>query len=129
MLLYGNDMDETTTLVEAGLGWIVCLDEAKGEFNGRAVLAAQKASGAPSKLVGFEVVGRGIARHGYPVSTGGATVGAVTSGSYAPFLRKNIGLCYLPSDRASVGQEFDVGIRGQRVPARVVPTPFYKRPR
>ena len=70
MLLYGNDMDETTTLVEAGLGWIVSLDEAKGDFNGRAVLAEQKAKGAPRKLVGFEMVGRGIARHGYPVFLG-----------------------------------------------------------
>jgi aminomethyltransferase len=129
MLLYGNDMDETTTLVEAGLGWIVSLDEAKGDYNGRAVLAEQKDSGAPSKLVGFEVVGRGIARHGYPVFLGEETVGAVTSGSYAPFLKKNIGLCYLPSDRASVGTEFDVEIRGRRVSARVVPTPFYKRAR
>jgi aminomethyltransferase len=129
MLLYGNDMDETSTLIEAGLGWIVSLDEEKGEYNGRTVLAEQKASGAPSKLVGFEVMGRGIARHGYPVFLGEETVGAVTSGSYAPFLRKNIGLCYLPSDRASEGTEFDVEIRGRRVSARVVPTPFYKRTR
>jgi aminomethyltransferase len=129
MLLYGNDMDETTTLVEAGLGWIVSLDEAKGDFNGRSVLAGQKASGAPSKLVGFEVVGRGIARHGYPVILPDGTTRAVTSGSYAPFLKKNIGLCYLPTAQAAVGTEFDVEIRGRRVPARVVPTPFYKRPR
>jgi aminomethyltransferase len=129
MLLYGNDMDETTSLFEAGLGWIVSLDEAKGDYNGRAALAEQKASGVPSTLVGFEVVGRGIARHGYPVFLGSETVGAVTSGSYAPFLRKNIGLCYLPSDRASVGTGFDVEIRGRRVSARVVPTPFYQRPR
>jgi aminomethyltransferase len=129
MLLYGQDMDETTTLVEAGLGWIVALDDAKGDFNGREVLAEQKASGTRTKLVGFEVVGRGIARHGHPVLLGGETVGAVTSGSYAPFLKKNIGLCYLPSAGAAVGTEFDVDIRGRRVPARVVPTPFYKRPR
>jgi aminomethyltransferase len=129
MLLYGNDMDETTTLVEAGLGWAVSLDEAKGDYNGRAVLAEQKASGAPSALVGFEVVGRGIARHGYPVFLGEEAVGAVTSGSYAPFLQKNIGLCYLPSSRAAEGTEFDVDVRGRRLPARVVPTPFYKRPR
>jgi aminomethyltransferase len=129
MLLYGQDMDETTTLVEAGLGWIVALDDAKGDFNGREVLAEQKSSGTRTKLVGFEVVGRGIARHGYPVLLGGKTVGAVTSGSYAPFLKKNIGLCYLPSAGAAVGTEFDVDIRGRRVPARVVPTPFYKRPR
>ncbi len=129
MLLYGNDMDETTSLVAAGLGWIVSLDDGKGDFPGRQVLAAQKASAAPSSLVGFEVVGRGIARHGYPVFLGDEAAGAVTSGSYAPFLKKNIGLCYLPSARASVGTDFDVEIRGRRVSARVVPTPFYKRPR
>jgi aminomethyltransferase len=129
MLLYGNDMDETTTLVEAGLGWIVALDEAKGDFEGRAVLAEQKARGAPRRLVGFEVVGRGIARHGYPVLLGEEATGAVTSGSYAPFLQKNIGLCYLPTARAAPGTEFDVEIRERRVAARVVPTPFYRRPR
>jgi aminomethyltransferase len=129
MLLYGNDMDETTTLVEAGLGWIVSLDEAKGDFNGRAVLAPQKQGGAPRKLVGFEMVGRGIARHGYPVRLGGAPVGGVTSGSFAPFLQKSIGLCYAPADRATPGTELVVEIRGREVEARVVPTPFYKRPR
>jgi aminomethyltransferase len=129
MMLYGNDMDETTTLVEAGLAWIVALDEAKGEFNGRGVLAEQRKGGAPRRLVGFEMVGRGIARHGYPVCLDGAGVGPVTSGSFAPFLKKSIGLVYLPSARAGVGTELEVEIRGQRVPARVVPTPFYKRPR
>ena len=103
MCLYGNDMDETTTLVEAGLGW-------------------------PRKLVGFEMVDRGIARHGYPVYVGDEPAGSVTSGSYAPFLQKNIGLCYLPAPRAAVGTPFYVDIRGRRVAARVVPTPFYKRP-
>ncbi len=125
MCLYGNDMDETTTLVEAGLGWIVALD--KGEFNGRSVLEKQKKNGPPRKLVGFEVVGRGIARHGYPVFLGGTEVGPVTSGSYAPYLQKNIGLVYLPAAQAAPGTEFDVDIRGKRVAARVVPTPFYKR--
>ena len=129
MCLYGNDMDESTTLVEAGLGWIVSLDEAKGDFIGRAVLEEQKRAGAPRKLVGFEMTGRGIARHGYPVVQGGAPAGAVASGSYAPFLQKNIGLCYLPTARAAVGAELAVDIRGRQVPARVVPTPFYKRPR
>ncbi len=125
MCLYGNDMDETTTLVEAGLGWIVALD--KGDFNGRAVLEEQKKSGPPRKLVGFEMVGRGIARHGYPAFLGNAELGPVTSGSFAPFLQKNIGLVYLPAGRSAPGTEFDVDIRGKRVPARVVPTPFYKR--
>jgi aminomethyltransferase len=129
MCLYGNDLDETTTLVEAGLGWIVSLDPEKGEFVGRPVLEEQKKSGPPRKLVGFEVTGRGIARHGYPVYLGDEGVGTVTSGSYAPFLQKNIGLVYLPSGKAAQGTELEVEIRGKRVPARVVATPFYKRPR
>ena len=79
--------------------------------------------------VDFEMTGRGIARHGYPAYLGDTEAGAVTSGSYAPFLQKNIGLVYLPAPKAAVGTEFDVEIRGKRVPARVVPTPFYKRPR
>ena len=127
MCLYGNDMDETTSLVEAGLGWIVSLDEAKGDFPGRGVLAAQKKDGASRKLVGFEVTGRGIARHGYPVFLDGKPVGPVTSGSYAPYLQKNIGLCYVPSARAAAGTALEIDVRGRNVPARVVPTPFYKR--
>jgi len=127
MCLYGNDMDETTTLVEAGLGWIVSLDEAKGDFNGRAVLEEQKKGGAPRKLVGFEVTGRGIARHGYPVFLDGEATGPVTSGSYAPYLQKNIGLCYLPAARAAAGTPLEIDVRGRNVAARVVPTPFYKR--
>ena len=127
MCLYGNDMDETTSLVEAGLGWIVSLDEAKGDFPGRAVLAEQKKSGPPRKLVGFEMVGRGIARHGYAAFLSEDAAGHVTSGTYAPYLQKNIGLCYLPAAKSAVGTEFQVDVRGRRVPARVVPTPFYKR--
>jgi aminomethyltransferase len=127
MLLYGNDMDETTTLIEAGLGWIVSLE--KGEFNGRQVLSDQKAHGAPRKLVGFEATERGIPRHGYPVFLGEEQAGTVTSGTFAPFLQKSIGLAYLPSARAAVGTELAVGIRGRRIGARVVKTPFYKRPR
>jgi aminomethyltransferase len=127
MCLYGNDMDETTTLVEAGLGWIVATGEGKGDFPGRTILEEQKKGGAPRKLVGFEVVGRGIARHGYPVSIHDAPAGVVTSGTYAPYLQKNIGLVYLPAAQAAVGTEFDVDVRGRKVPARVVPTPFYKR--
>jgi aminomethyltransferase len=129
MMLYGNDMDETTSLIEAGLGWIVSLDEAKGEFNGRAALAEHKAKGAPRKLVGFETVERGIPRHGYPVVLDGEVVSAVTSGTFAPFLQKSIGLAYLPAARAAVGTELAIDIRGRRTAARVVATPFYKRPR
>ncbi len=129
MLLYGNDMDETTTLIESGLGWIVSSDPAKGDFNGRSVLLEQKAHGAPRKLVGFETTERGIPRHGYPVYLGDEPSGAVTSGSFAPFLQKSIGLAYLPSARAAVGTELSVEIRGRRIGARVVKTPFYKRAR
>jgi aminomethyltransferase len=129
MLLYGNDMDETTTLVEAGLGWTLSFDDAKGDWNGRGVLLEQKTKGAPRKLAGFETTERGIPRHGYPVFVGDAPSGAVTSGSYAPFLQKSIGLAYLPRERAAVGTELSVEIRGRRIGAKVVPTPFYKRPR
>lgn len=129
MSLYGNDMDESTTLVEAGLGWIVSNDPAKGAFLGHEILLAQKAKGASRKLVGFEVTGRGIARHGYPVFLGDEAMGQVTSGSFAPFLQKNIGLCYLPSERAALGTGIDIDVRGRRVSACVVATPFYKRPR
>jgi aminomethyltransferase len=129
MMLYGNDMDETTSLVEAGLGWIVSTDEAKGEWNGRAGLVEQKAKGAPRRLVGFEMAERGIPRHGYPVFVDGEASGAVTSGTFAPFLQKSIGLCYLPAAKAAVGTGLEVEIRGRRTAARVVPTPFYKRPR
>jgi len=129
MCLYGNDIDETTTLIEAGLGWIVSLEEAKGDFVGRPLLEAQKKNGAPRKLVGFEMVGRGIARHGHACWLNDEPVGVVTSGTYAPFVQKNIGLCYLPAPLASVGTAFAVEIRGNRVAARVVATPFYKRPR
>ena len=127
MCLYGNDMDETTSLVEAGLGWIVSTDDAKGSYPGRAVLAEQKKTGAPRKLVGFEMVGRGIARHGYAAYLHDEAMGQVTSGSYAPYLRKSIGLCYLPREKSALGTEFEIDVRGRRVPARVVPTPFYKR--
>ncbi len=127
MALYGNDIDETITLVEAGLGWIVALSDAKGDFIGRSVLEPQKKNGTARKLVGFEMTGRGIARHGYPVFVDGHRSGDVTSGSYAPFLQRNIGLCYLPAAKAVPGTAIEIEIRGHRVAAKVVPTPFYKR--
>jgi aminomethyltransferase len=127
--LYGTDINETTTLFEGGLGWLVCLDEAKGDFIGRPVLERQKREGVSRRLVGFEMVGRGIARQGYPLYVGGSEVGQVTSGTYAPYLKKNIGLGYLPIAHSTVGCEFEVGIRDRRVAAQVVKTPFYKRPR
>ncbi len=125
--LYGNEIDETTNPYEAGLGWVVKLDE--GDFVGREALAKIKADGPTRKLVGFEVTGRGIARHGYPLvdPDRGDRIGEVTSGSPSPTLGKNIGLGYVPADRAKVGTRLGVEIRGKVVDAVVVKTPFYKR--
>lgn len=125
--LYGHDMDQTTTPLEAGLGWVVKL--AKKDFIGRDALLKQKQEGLKRKLVGFEVLDRAPARDGYPVLIGGTQVGVVASGSPAPTLKKNIGLTYLPIEHAAVGAEFFVVIRGRNVPAQVVDTPFYKRDR
>jgi aminomethyltransferase len=127
MALYGNDIDDTTTPLEADLGWIVKLE--KGDFSGRNVLAREKESGLRRKLVGFEMADRGIARHGYPIVDGNEEIGVVTSGTHSPTLKKAIGLAYLPLDKSAVGTEFMVLIRGKETKARVVPTPFYKRAR
>jgi aminomethyltransferase len=124
--LYGNDIDETTSPLEARLGWITKW-KAK-EFIGQPAIAAQVESGVPRALVGFELTGRGVARHGYPVWLDGEQIGEVTSGALTPSVGKAIGLCYMPRSQAKAGQEFDVEIRGKRVPAVVVKTPFYKRP-
>jgi aminomethyltransferase len=124
--LYGNDIDETTTPIEAGLGWVVKLD--KGDFVGRAALQRIKDEGPARKLVGFEMVGRGIARHGYPLlDASGAKVGFCTSGSPGPTVGKNIGLGYLPAPLAKIGTTFQVDCRGRTVEAVVAKTPFYKR--
>ena len=123
--LYGNDMDETTTPLEAGLGWVVKLG--KGGFVGRDVLERQKREGLTRKLVGFEMLDRAPARDGYSILVGGQEVGRVTSGSPAPFLKKNLGLAYLPVEHSAVGADLSILIRGREVPARVVETPFYKR--
>ena len=127
MRLYGNDIDDTTTVLEADLEWIV--GWSKGDFTGRPALEAQKASGLPRRLVGFEMVDRAIARHGYDVLVDGVKAGTVTSGTQTPFLRKAIGMAYLPVDRTEPGTEFEVDVRGRRARARVVPLPFYKRPK
>ncbi|HPK71686.1 MAG TPA: glycine cleavage system aminomethyltransferase GcvT [Vicinamibacterales bacterium] len=127
MRLYGNDIDDTTTLLDADLEWIVGWN--KGDFVGRAALAEQKARGVESRLVGFEMVDRAIARHGCPVLIDGAAAGRVTSGTQTPFLKKAIGMAYIPVGHAGIGAEFDVDIRGRLTRARVVPLPFYKRPR
>jgi aminomethyltransferase len=125
LMLYGNDIDETTTVLEAGLGWLVKFK--KGEFLGRKVLLKQKEEGIKRKVVGFMLEERGIARPHYPVFLKGEKVSEVTSGSFSPFLKKAIGLTYLPIDFTEEGTEFEIGIRDHKVRARVVPTPFYKR--
>ena len=125
MRLYGNDIDETTTVLEAGLGWTV--GWAKEAFIGHEPLREQKANGVARKLVGFEMTERGIARHGHPVVRGGKPVGVVTSGTQTPFLKKSIGMAYVPVDLTVPGSEIDIDIRGRVSKARVVPMPFYKR--
>ena len=125
LLLYGNDMDERTSALEAGLGWVVKLD--KGDFIGREALVEQKRAGVARRLVGFEMLDRAPARDGYAILKDGSQIGTVTSGSPAPFLKKNIGLGYLPSEYAKVGTEINVLVRERAAPAVVVKTPFYRR--
>lgn len=125
MVLYGNDIDNTTTVLEADLEWILKWE--KGDFIGRKALTRQKEEGIDRKLVGFEVTDRGIARHGHEAYVDGKKVGIVTSGTFAPYLKKAIGLVYLPVENSVVDQEFEIDVRGKKLRARVVPTPFYKR--
>jgi len=127
MRLYGNDIDETTTVLEAGLGWVI--GWSNEAFIGRDRLLEQKASGVTRRLVGFEMVDRGIARHGHRVMQGNEPVGVVTSGTQTPFLGKAIGMAYVPIDRSQPGSEIHIDIRGRAAAARVVPMPFYKRPK
>jgi aminomethyltransferase len=124
--LYGNDIDQTTNPLEAGLGWITKLD--KGDFIGRDAMAKMKTAGIPRKLVGFDVEGKNIARHGYPILKDGAQIGHVTSGTFSPSLEKSIGLGYVASAHAAVGTELVMDIRGRAARARVVKAPFYQRP-
>jgi aminomethyltransferase len=127
MRLYGNDIDAETTILEADLEWIIGWK--KENFIGREALLRQKASGLTRRLVGFEMTDRAIARHGYPVMVAGQPAGVVTSGTQTPFLKKAIGMAYVPASHTAEGTEFDVEIRGRLNRARVVPLPFYKRPK
>jgi aminomethyltransferase len=127
MCLYGHEIDSTTTPWEAGLGWICKLD--KDEFLGRTVLAHKKEHGPERVLVGFEMADRLIARDGCPVLVGGQPAGRVTSGSPAPFLKKNIGMAYVPATMKKPGTEIAIEVRGKAAPARIVAMPFYKRPK
>ncbi|HEY6971936.1 MAG TPA: glycine cleavage system aminomethyltransferase GcvT [Candidatus Angelobacter sp.] len=128
MALYGHEISETINV------WEACLDRfckmEKGDFIGRAALEKARAEGLKRVLVGLEAVDRGIPRDGYKVTDGvGNEIGYITSGSYAPFLKKNIALAYVPPSFSSIGTEVFVEIRGQQVKCMVVPTPFYKRPK
>ena len=125
MALYGNDIDRTTTVLEADLGWICKLG--KGDFIGRDALARQKEAGVERKLVGFEVIDRGIARDHNPILIDGEEVSLVSSGSPAPFLKKNIGMAYLPIEHSAIGSPIEIDVRGRKLAAVVVQTPFYKR--
>jgi aminomethyltransferase len=125
MSLYGHELSDEITPLEAGLGWITKLQ--KGDFTGSDELAGQKEAGLKRKLVGFEMTDRGIARDDFDVYIDDEKVGYVTSGSPAPFLKKNIGLAFLPVEFANIGQEIKIDVRGKHLAAIIVPTPFYKR--
>jgi aminomethyltransferase len=127
MRLYGNDIDESTSVLEADLGWMIGWQ--KGDFIGRGRLEEQRDGGVARQLVGFEMTEPGIARHGYPVSANGRRVGVVTSGTQTPYLKKAIGMAYVPVEMASPGANIEVEIRGRSARARIVPLPFYTRPR
>ena len=123
--LYGNDIDDYHTPLEAGLGWIVKMD--KAEFVGKPVLEAQKRDGVKRKLVGFALTEAGIPRHGYPIALDSKRVGEVTSGTMGPSVKKAIGMGYVPTGLSLEGSTFHVEIRGRPVGAKVVKTPFWKK--
>jgi aminomethyltransferase len=134
LCLYGNDLTEETTPLEAGLGWVVKLDGA--DFIGKPALLEQKAKGVARKLIGFVMRGRGVARHGYRIHAsapagGGAgsgdAVGEVTSGTFGPTVEKNIGMGYVPAALAAPGGALIVDCRGKMIEAEIVNGPFYKR--
>jgi len=122
--LYGNEIDETTDPIEAGLAWTCRLEK---DFLGRDAIAARKAQGPSRRIVGLVLEG-GVARHGHEVTADGRVVGRVTSGTYGPTVDKNIALAYVPTGISKVGTAVAVRIRGRDVPATVVKTPFYRRP-
>ena len=126
MSLYGHELGDDISTYEAGLGWITKLDK-EGGFTGLEHLKKQKENGVNRKVTGFEMTEPGIARDGYDIYVNGEKIGVVTSGSPAPFLKKNIGLAFLPPEFAIVGQEIKIDVRGKHLSAVVVPTPFYKR--
>lgn len=128
MGLYGQDMDETTTPLEASLGWLLTLPE-QVDFIGAVALATQRQQGIKRRLVGLEMLGRNIARHDYPILFQGQPVGVITSGTLAPTVGKAIALGYVPPELSQLGQTLEVQIRGKAYPAKIVKRPFYRRPK
>ena len=127
LMLYGNDINDETTPIEANLNWTVKFS--KGAFNGSDIRKGQKRKGVQKTFDDFEM-GKGPApRHGYPINKDGKVIGEVTSGTMSPTLKKNIGLGYVPPELSEVGTKFDVEIRGKNYPATIIETPFYSRKR
>jgi aminomethyltransferase len=124
-MLYGNDIDDTTTPLEAGLGWTVKL--AKGEFHGRDVMTQQKAEGLKRRLVGFQLEGRRVPRHGMRIVAAGGAVGAVTSGTHSPSLERPLGMGYVEAARAANGTVLEIEAGSTMLAARVTARPFYTR--
>jgi aminomethyltransferase len=127
MRLYGNDIDETTSVLEADLGWIIGWN--KPAFIGHERLRAEREYGATRRIIGFAMKDRAIARHGHAVVRHGQPVGRVTSGTQTPFLKKAIGMAYVPIEMAVPGTPLEIDVRGRTMAAVVVPIPFYKRPK
>ena len=126
--LYGNDIDDTTSPLEAGLGWATKFNDVKGDFIDKEYLLAQKAEGLKRKLVGFELVDKGVPRHGYPVCDAeGNEIGQVTSGTMSPSMKKPVGMAYVATPYNKVDSEIYINVRGRLLKAKVVKTPFYKK--
>ena len=125
--LYGNDIDDTTSPLEAGLGWITKFSEAKGDFIDKGFMAALKTEGVKRKLIGFEMVDRGIPRHEYEIcDAGGSVIGVVTSGTMSPCLKIGVGMGYVQTSFAKPDTEIFISVRGKLLKAKIVKTPFYK---
>jgi aminomethyltransferase len=125
LCLYGQDMDDATTPLEAGLGWLIHWEE-KGDFIGKEILLQQKETGVKKRLIGLEMPGRHIARHGYPVLKNDVIIGEITSGTLSPTLEKAIALAYVPTEYSKMGQEILVEIRGKTYPGKIIKKPFYR---
>lgn len=126
LALYGQELTHEISPLEAGIGFAVKLNK-EVDFIGKEALKQQKENGLPRKLVGIEMIDRGIPRHGYPVYKGDVQIGEVTTGTQSPTLKKNIGLALIDAKETELGNEVEVEIRGKRLKAAVSSTPFYKR--